>query len=129
METRFFMPPESSEGNFRPSSSTERIFRACMTFFLDLLLVARAVLARVEREVVVDAQRVEEGARLEDEGDADMLAGLLEGRVVPSIGHRPGGRRSRPTMWRRSTLLPEPLGPIRTKISPGSTLKVTFLST
>gem|GEM_PF-5006041 len=32
METRFFMPPESSEGNFAAASWTERILSACMTF-------------------------------------------------------------------------------------------------
>ena len=32
-------------------------------------------------------------------------------------------------MWRRSTLLPEPLGPMRTKISPGWTSKLISFST
>src|SRR5882724_11457551 len=40
---------------------------------------------------------------------------------LPSTNTRPEVGSSRPTMCFRRTLLPEPLGPIRTKISPGAT--------
>jgi hypothetical protein len=51
------------------------------------------VLARVEGEVVVDAERVEEGARLEDEGDAHPVPRRLKRGVQAVDGHRAGGRR------------------------------------
>jgi len=87
------------------------------------------VLARVERQVVVDAERIEEGAVLEDEGKPDAVSGRLKRGIKAVDRDRAGGRSSRPAMWRRSTLLPEPLGPMRTKISLGWTSNVMSLST
>jgi hypothetical protein len=74
MATRFFMPPERSEGNLL---DLQRVHDA----LADAGLVALPVLARVEGEVVVNREGVEEGAGLEDEGQVDLVAGLGVGGV------------------------------------------------
>src|SRR3954471_18587316 len=48
---------------------------------------------------------------------------------LPSTVTRPDVGNSRPTICFNSTLLPEPLGPMSTKISPGSTENVTCFRT
>ena len=117
------MPPDSSDGSNGSTSLAEADERQEVHDALaDLRLPEPGVLAQGIGDVLVDRQRIEERRALEDVAHpAAEREQLLFGQALDARPKRrmpPAVRPDQAAMSRSSTVLPEPLPPMTTRVSP-----------
>src|SRR5438309_4060846 len=126
---RLRIPPESSPGIFFSEPARPTSFKRSMTTsrisFSPFLVCWRSGKATLSKRLMEEKRAPSWKSIPMFRRSSSSCSSLRSGTLLPPTRTSPWSGRSRPTMWRRSTLLPVPDGPITTEISPSGMLQET----